>query len=102
MTEAFFFLAFWLYHMSCGILVPDQGSNSCLLQWNQPLGHQGSPLTDFFFFNGRQLSICTQISIKSELTKESKEDIEWLPTCNPDSHMDWPLQTFEFRLPGGV
>ena len=56
----------------------------------------------FFFFNGRQLSICTQISIKSELTKESKEDIEWLPTCNPDSHMDWPLQTFEFRLPGGV
>ena len=39
----------------------------------------------FFFSNGRRLFIFTQISIKSELTKESKEVTEWLPTCNPDS-----------------
>ena len=71
----------------CRILAPDQGSNPCFLQWNQPLDGQGRPLTVFFFFflNSRRLFICTQISITSELTKESKEVFEWLPTCNPDS-----------------
>ena len=39
----------------------------------------------FFFFKWQTTIYCTQISIKSELTKASKEDIEWLPTCNPDS-----------------
>ena len=38
-----FTLFFFFCHMACGILVPDQGLNSCPLQWKCKLLATGSP-----------------------------------------------------------
>ena len=47
-SQSFFF--FWPCHETCKILVPDQGSNLCPLQWKRrvlPLDHQEIPLLLF-------------------------------------------------------
>ena len=38
-----FFFFFWLHHAACRILVPDQGSNSCPLQWKLGVLTTGPP-----------------------------------------------------------
>ena len=88
---------------SCGVLVPNQGSNSCLLQWNQPLNHQGSPLTAFFFFQMAEdyLSLPRFLS-KVSWQKKARRSLNGFQPVTLILNTDWPLQTFEFRLRGEV
>ena len=39
----FFFFTFWPHHMTCGILVQDQGSNAHFLEWNHRVLTTGPP-----------------------------------------------------------